>query len=358
MKQIDCKKVSIIILSWNGLNDTIECLKSVKKIDYPNYETIVVDNGSTDGSQEKIKKLFSEVTLLCNGENLGFAGGNNVGIRHAMKNGAQYIWLLNNDTVVESDTLCKLVSVGEKLPQLGLLSPVIYHYSDPSKIQYCGSFFNFDDFSYTNIKNLDEIKAIPKMNSFLWGTALLIKRKVIENIGYLNEKYFAYHEDAEYSMRALRVGYLNKVEVSSKIFHKNYGANERGFINFAQHYFFYMTRNKYWLWKDIINGKLRKALFLRRYLVSTIKSIGSYKKLRHYEIADAYIDGMYCALRDIGGYWDKNIKMPALFKKIIYWHTYFWADLLGGNFKKIMVESFYRLKKQLFKRIYLNNGGN
>jgi GT2 family glycosyltransferase len=94
-------KVFVIILNWNGYKDTLECLRSVDKIDYPKFETVVVDNASTDGSVEAIRKRFPHVTLLENGQNLGYAAGNNVGIRHALANGAGYILLLNNDTVVD-----------------------------------------------------------------------------------------------------------------------------------------------------------------------------------------------------------------------------------------------------------------
>lgn len=98
-------KVYIIILNWNGLKDTLECLESVFKLDYLNFEVIVVDNGSTDDSVNVILKTYPQVRLIENRENLGYTGGNNIGMRYAIERDADYIWLLNNDTIVEEDTL-------------------------------------------------------------------------------------------------------------------------------------------------------------------------------------------------------------------------------------------------------------
>ena len=94
-------KVTVIILNWNGKEDTLECLASVKKIDYSNFEIVLVDNGSVDDSVEAVSEHYPDVTLLQTGDNLGYAGGNNVGIRYALDNKAEYVLLLNNDTVVD-----------------------------------------------------------------------------------------------------------------------------------------------------------------------------------------------------------------------------------------------------------------
>ncbi|MFC1709535.1 glycosyltransferase family 2 protein, partial [Candidatus Omnitrophota bacterium] len=137
-------KVSIIILNWNGLSDTIECLESVRKINYSCYDVIVVDNGSTDGSQEEIKKSFTEATLLENKENLGYAEGNNIGIRYALNNKAEYICILNNDVAVDSNFLMNLVQVANKDNSIGILGPTVLEYDDPEIIYSKGIRIQWD----------------------------------------------------------------------------------------------------------------------------------------------------------------------------------------------------------------------
>ncbi|HET6516311.1 MAG TPA: glycosyltransferase family 2 protein, partial [Thermodesulfovibrionales bacterium] len=132
-------KIAIIVINWNGRDDTLECLASVRQVDYPHFEVIVVDNGSSDNSVEAIRNAFPEVTVIETRENLGFAGGNNVGMRHALKNRSEYIFLLNNDTVVDSQILKSFIRSSRLLPRDAILSAKIYYYSNPDKIWYAGA---------------------------------------------------------------------------------------------------------------------------------------------------------------------------------------------------------------------------
>lgn len=123
--------VAIIILNWNGWKDTIECLKSLNNLNYKNYEVIVVDNGSTDNSVEKIKEYIEnkpKFKLIANEKNLGFAGGNNIGIRYALNNEFEYILLLNNDTVVDENFLKPMVELLESSDDIGFVGPKTYFY--------------------------------------------------------------------------------------------------------------------------------------------------------------------------------------------------------------------------------------
>lgn len=325
-------KVSIIILNWNRFKDIVECLESVFKTTYPNYEVIVVDNASTDGSVEKLKKLFASVIILSCKNNLGFAGGNNVGIRHGMNHGAEYVWLLNNDIIVEPDTLCSLIIESEKYSSVGLLSPVLYRYSSPSQVQCCGSLIAWDNYSVKHFTEMGSISQTNEADTWLWGTALLIKRDVINKVGYLNEKYFAYHEDLEYSLRSSRAGYVNKYVPSAKIFHKGLSQEKRGNISICLNQFYYITRNEYWFWcSNLIFFK--KIIFLRKYLVRVFRNIGYCKNQQIYDGAEAYLDAIYCAFCNKGGAWDKRNSMPRWLKKLMLWHPYFYSNLLDFNFR-------------------------
>src|SRR5437763_815696 len=130
--------VFIIVLNWNSWRDTLECLGSFEQVDYPNYRVLVVDNGSTDGSEERIRTACPEIEFIQTGANLGYAGGNNMGIRHALRQGARYVLLVNPDVVLEPATLRRLVRVCADVPQVGALCPVIRREDAPDCVWFGG----------------------------------------------------------------------------------------------------------------------------------------------------------------------------------------------------------------------------
>ncbi len=342
-------KVYIIILNWNGVKDTLECLESVFKLNYSNFEVIVVDNGSTDNSVETIRKMYPQVTLIENEKNLGYAGGNNIGMRYAMEYEAEYVWLLNNDTVVESNALSKLIASADNRPEIGLISPVIYYYGEPDKIQFNGSYIDWKNKTIIYPENREpkthEEFRIGK-NVCLWGTSLLIRRSIIKKIGYLNEKYFAYWEDTEYSTRVLEAGYRNLLCLSAKIYHKT-RLPTPGTVKRSEQFFYYMTRNWYF-WATSYLKSIEKPSFLGKYLSNILLTVTHCYKYNAAEAANACLDGGWAAFRGIRGPWDRNIVMPGFLKKIFLllgsWHPYFWAGLLQGNFSGIVSETLRRLK--------------
>ncbi len=228
--QNNLPKVSIIILNWNGWQDTLECLDSLKKITYPNYEVIIIDNSSTNESVEKLKAQSEKLKVegksykfIENKENFGFAGGNNPGIKYAIENKADYVLLLNNDTIVDSGFLEKLVKAGESDRNFGIIGPKIYYETDKNRIWFGGGYFSWLgggrhlEFDKIDNKPLDEtIKEV----DFITGCCLLIKREVIEKIGLMNESFFLYYEDTEWSLRARKYGYKVIYAPASRIWHK------------------------------------------------------------------------------------------------------------------------------------------
>ena len=338
-------KVVTIILNWNGLEDTLECIDSLNKMDYPNNGIIVVDNGSSDGSVPIIRQRYPFITIMPNEKNLGFAMGNNVGIRKALDMNADYIWCLNNDTVAEKDTLTKLVNTVLYHPKIGLISPLIYYYDNPDEIQFCGSYIDWENKSIIKIKNFNEITE--DMSLSLWGTALLIRREVIEHVGYLNEKYFAYHEDEEYSMRVLKAGFQNSVHPDARIYHKN--SRSTG-SNDAPMQVFLRSRNSYFLWMDHGKGIMR-PYYIRRYLAQIISYGGELKEKQLPESIDACLEGAWHAFRGVGGPRNPEIQMPKTLKLVlkfmIQWHPYFWADLLMGNISEIYSGMVSKVKMKI-----------
>lgn len=219
-----CPRVSIIVLNWNSYEVTRDCLLSLEKIDFPNHEVVLVDNGSGDGSAERLAKEFPCARFIRNERNLGFSGGNNVGIRNAMTRGPNYLLLLNNDTVVAPNFLSELVRVAESDPQIGLLNPKIYYFDPPDRIWYAGGvrkpwrvfpvhlgLRRRDDGSYNQTREV----------SFITGCALLIKTAVVRKIGLLDDMFFLTFEDADWSMRASRAGFKHFYVPASVIWHKD-----------------------------------------------------------------------------------------------------------------------------------------
>lgn len=345
MSALTVPRVAIIVLNWNGLEDTLECLDSVFRLDYPNYEVIVVDNCSSDGSVATIRREFPQVTFIENSKNLGYTGGNNVGIRRALNLGADYVWLLNNDTVVEPDTVSKLVDEAERSPETGLVSPVIHLYDTPEKIQFRGTYADFANYALVHVKDAKELESERvRRNLILWGTALFIKKNVIEAIGYLSEKYFAYHEDCEYSLRALRNNFRTLVRLDSRVFHKeSRSTGKRSPIQV-----FLRARNVYFLWMDNVQG-VRRVFIPCHYIGMMIR----YAKVLSDEgdegVLDACLNGMWAALRGIEGAYDPTFVIPARLKTIfsffLAWHPYFWANFFMGNLRGILRDALARTQR-------------
>ncbi len=217
-------RVFIILLNYNGQNDTCECLASLKKITYSNYRIILVDNGSKDGGKFLgwVGKKFPEVITIARETNTGFSGGNNVAIRYAIAHSADYILLLNNDTIVALDFLTHLINAAESSKDIGVVGAKIY-FAGTKKIWYNGGIFSWfgggKHVDYNKLDNYPSEESV-KETDYVTGCTLLIKREVIEKIGLLEEAFFLYYEDVDFSLRARKAGYRLVVAQGSHVWHK------------------------------------------------------------------------------------------------------------------------------------------
>lgn len=233
-------KVSIIILNWNSKEDTLECLESVYQIDYPNYEVIVVDNGSTDGSVEAIKAIYPQTIIIENEMNLGFAEGNNKGITYAMGEESQYIMLLNNDTIIAPEAIKLLVEIAKRDKRIGALGPLILYYGTTNRVWSAGGIINLNKGDWVRIcygrinENIYDVDALS-------GCALMLRAATIMESGLLDSNFFLYGEDIDLCLRIKKCGYSVICMPKAKVWHKvgkTIGGSD------SPEYIYYTTRNR------------------------------------------------------------------------------------------------------------------
>lgn len=251
--------VYIIVLNYNNLYDTIESLRSVEKLNYENYKVLLVDNGSTEGIIGEIRKKFPNLEIIKNEKNLGYAGGNNVGILKAMGEKANYIFLLNNDVVVERDVLRKLVDAMEKEEHFAACQPLVSYFHEREKIWSAGTEF-FIGYPRLYKKN----KRAKLSGNFeppfgLAGCALLMRISAVKDVGLFDESLFLMHEETEWCMRAKKKGYKLLVVTDAIVYHKV--AVTLGL--FGKTYLYYVSRN----WLLVASKNFRWLMYL--YVVLT-----------------------------------------------------------------------------------------
>ena len=292
--------VAIVVLNWNGAEDTLRCIASLARQTHPNFRILVVDNGSTDGSTERLRALGDRITLIESQENLGYTGGNNLAIREALKGEAGYVWLFNNDAVAEPDTLARLVAACEADPGIGLASPLVRDDADPALIHFAGGRFDLDTPIYEPTEDLEKARAWQKADPghmALWGTAMLARRALVEKIGLLDERIFAYWEDIDYSIRGALAGFRNVMVFDAVVFH----AAKPTILSPREvkpYYFYFMTRNEILMWRKFCPMKKH----LRAALWTILRQSRQIERMRGSQAhVDAVRAGIWDGLRGKGG---------------------------------------------------------
>ena len=209
------KRVAVVILNWNGWKDTISCLESLLRLDYPDFYLVVVDNASTDDSVAQIARAMPHVELLQTGANLGFGGGCNAGIRHALDKGADYIWLVNSDAVADPGALSALVRVADGNPALGSVGSVLYEVDQLDKVQLWGG-------ARVNLwTGQSRHQLFSRSLDFISGASLLLRRTALEEVGLFDQKtFFMYWEDTDIHFRLRKAGWQLAVADDSRLWHK------------------------------------------------------------------------------------------------------------------------------------------
>lgn len=283
-------KISIVIVNWNRWNELDKCLGSITKLIRKNYdlETIIVDNASIDKSAEKIRKNYPQFSLIESSKNLGFSGGNNLGIKKALDNKSDFIFILNNDTLLDKGAIEEFIRTYKKY-QANILSPKIYfspgyefhkHRYKPGDlgkvIWYAGGIIDWNNV-YGYHRGVDEVdrgqydKTMP--TNFATGAAMFIKSNVFEKIGFFDEKYFLYYEDIDFCLRAKQKTEKILYSPAAFLWHNNTGTKTSG--SSLQDY--YLTRNR--LLFGFRYAPLRSKLaLLKESLITLVKGKNWQKK--------------------------------------------------------------------------------
>ncbi len=214
----------IVVLNWNGLQDTLACLKSLSALQGEEHEILVVDNGSTDGSEEAIRAAYPDLAFVQTGANLGFAGGNNAGMRWALKRGARFVLLLNNDTVVEPDFLRHMIARAKGDSKVGIVGASIAYFDTPTRLwAFGGGRFDISSAWVRHVQTAlseDELKTRGNLHFYVTGCAMLLSRALLQEVGELESSYFHFCEDVDFCLRAERAGYRIVVAREARLLHK------------------------------------------------------------------------------------------------------------------------------------------
>jgi GT2 family glycosyltransferase len=293
------KKVEVIILNFNGFPHTIECIESVRKISYPNYEIIICDNNSSDNSlkeiinfyrliefetkcQDKVKNIFyskekrkdssKNIVLIALSKNLGFGGGNNAAIQYTLKENFNYFLLLNNDTVVDKNFLEPMVRLFEEQKNVGAVGAIQYNYYDKEKIEVIYNKqnpFTLKNLRFNSMRGQNSTPYIE--TSYVEGACFLTRKDVIEKAGLLCEDYFFYWEELDWCDRMRKAGYNMLVSLEAKIWHKvmetiKKNPDEQTYF-YIRSKFIYAKRNMNFIKRNIFY--LSIGLYLPFYLVTS-----------------------------------------------------------------------------------------
>ncbi|MCQ2009549.1 glycosyltransferase family 2 protein [Sporolactobacillus sp. STSJ-5] len=301
-ENVNFPKVVVIVLNWNNYNDTAECIHHLEKLDYPNFSIVILDNHSVDGSAEKLKHEFEKThTIIINSENLGYTGGNNVGMKVALNDGADYMLVLNNDTLVKDQLfLNKMIEFVKDKPNVGLMGPRIA--STNGKLiftqYYSSRWWSKIESKYS--LEFDKYGHEARLSSRLLGAALLINVKLINKIGMFDESFFMYSDEDDLALRAIIDGFDVVYFQSLTVYRKT----EKDGMEYNVRSIYYTTRNKVHMLKKNLKGTFKIYMLIYNTLGEIRKII--FRFLRgNFKLSYFSVVGLIDGLRGTKGLNDK-----------------------------------------------------
>ncbi len=296
--------VATIILNWQDAEATLRCVDAAAATGYSNQRIYVFDNGATDRSRAVLAPLADRAVLLESPVNLGYTGGNNQAIHRALADGADYVWLLNSDALAGPTVLASLVALAEADPRVGLVTPLIRDDKHEAFFEFAGAIVDFRSCGVNTTCDAATGRAWQDRypdRIVVVGTAMLLRRRLIETIGLLDERMFAYAEDIDYAIRSLRAGFANRIDFATEVYHQAKPDIRQ------PHGYYYMNRNAVLLSRKHRgwSGKMRAvAMVAHRALRDVERFVG------HEPQADAALAGLWDGIRGVTGQYDPDRRMP------------------------------------------------
>jgi GT2 family glycosyltransferase len=266
--------VVAVVLNWNNLPDTLECVDSLQQSDYSNLTIWVVDNHSREDPTAVLHERHPGVRVLRNARNLGYGAGNNSGLKRAMEEGAVYVLLLNNDVVVGADTVRRLVMAAEADARIAMATPRVFYYDRPTEVYWDGGTIDWETGETPHDSLGLPVEEGIKRSQWLDGCSLFVRVAALQDVGFLDERYFLYFEDVDWSVRALRRGWTNAVVLPARAWHK-VSRSTGGLASPAVR--FYYARNRY-LFMSTHRPDRKRFLWNLRYAGRIFRE---YRLIRH-----------------------------------------------------------------------------
>ncbi|MDR3415937.1 MAG: glycosyltransferase family 2 protein [Nevskia sp.] len=318
-------QVATIILNWQDAEQTLRCIAAAAATTYPNQCLYVFDNGATDASRVALAPLAGQAVLLENPVNLGYTGGNNRAITRALADGAEYVWLLNSDAITGPAVLASLVALAEADPDVGIVTPLIRDNPQAAHCEFAGALADFQACAVETTG--DSATGREWQDRFpdrfvVVGTAMLLRRRLIETIGLFDEQMFAYAEDTDYAIRSLRAGFANRVDFAVEVYHQAKSDIRQ------PHGYYYMNRNAVRLWRKHV-GRLGGLRALAAVANRALRDVERFTD-GHERQTDAALAGLWDGIRGVTGAYDPDRRMPfplagplkrrpALFRWLLRW---------------------------------------
>jgi GT2 family glycosyltransferase len=326
------RTVVVSVLNWNTAQLTADCVASILKLEHDDalrLEVVVLDNGSrADDWQQLQASLDGRVTLVRQERNLGFAGGHNVTMRMAIERGADFVWLVNSDSILEPSSMNKLVAAFDADPRCGATSPVIRALHDERLIDFCGARHDWKNLGSVRSRSVEEARALEAQgmeDMWLAGTIVMFRVAALKQVGLLNEKLFAYFEDDDIGVRLSRGGWHNRLVAEASAWHAQPDVKERG-----PHYFYLLYRNSFLFYLEHTPAPHRRLIRLRLIDRALFTANRLYRK-GHDKKAEACLLGILDGLRGRGGPPDLERQPPMLF----------------GLLRKLLLVKHYRFLRQV-----------
>ncbi|RZU42513.1 glycosyltransferase family 2 protein [Edaphobacter modestus] len=303
--------VLVVLLNWKSAEETATAVASVQEMEYPNFRTLIIDNASADGSVDRLRPLTGGgVELLESAINTGYTGGCNLGMKRALEIDAKYVWLLNNDAIVDRQTLSSIVAMAEIDTSIGLITPRIAAL-DEDRLTFAGGILSVKEGIYNETHDpavAAEWNARYPYSGLVIGTAMLVRTDLIRRIGMLDTNFFAYFEDIDYSARSSEAGFRNVVDTNSVVRHLEKNRNTKP-LEIKPHYWYYMARNESRFWRKHLGlaGSLRLAWYSFNGFVRHRNRLTGTR-----ESADAILAGLWDGWLNRGGPYHPGVQMPAL----------------------------------------------